>query len=74
MPHDRNGKLLRDGDEVVLNGIIRSIQTGDEYCNAQVALAPMPPYTEPYIITINTRQTELVEHADVPGSPALIDA
>ena len=74
MPHDRNGKLLRDGDEVVLKGIIKSIQAFEEYCNAQVMLVPMPPYTDPYVITINTRQTELVEHADVPGSPTLADA
>ena len=60
MPHDRNGQLLQNGDEVILRGKIQAIQPTDEYCNAQVALVPMPPYTEPYVITVNTKQTEKV--------------
>ena len=58
MPHDKNDQLLQDGDAVILRGTIRNIQPATEYCNAQVALDPMPPYTEPYVITVNTRQTE----------------
>ena len=74
MPHDRNGKLLRDGDEVVLKGIIKGIMAAAEYSNAYVEVAPMPPYTDPYIISINTRQTELVEHANVQAAPTVVDA
>ena len=42
MPHDRFGKLLKVGDEVVYRGVITSISEGSETCNLNVkAVAPV---------------------------------
>lgn len=65
MPHDRNGKLLEVGSDVVIRGRVTMLTTSDEYCNCDVELAPMPPYTTPYKIVLNTRQVELVPEGSV---------
>lgn len=57
MPHDRNGKLLQPGDKVMVPCVVESVQAGDEYCNVTLKTEhPMPPYTEPNSITLNTKQ------------------
>jgi hypothetical protein len=61
MPHDRKGNILKEGDIVSIPARITSIQPGEEYCNVTLAtIEPMPPYTDPYSITLNTRQVDLV--------------
>lgn len=62
MPHDKNGKLLSVGDKVIITGKIKEIHNTEEYCNCSVAVDPMPPYTDPYILSaLNTKQVEKVE-------------
>jgi hypothetical protein len=62
MPHDVKGRLLKLGDEVVIRGKITQLQTGEEFCNVSVEIAPMPPYTERSTLSaLNTKQCELVE-------------
>jgi hypothetical protein len=56
MPHDKNGTLLKEGDVVTITGRVKALQPGTEYCNASVELDPMPPYTTPYTLTLNTNQ------------------
>lgn len=61
MPHDSKGRLLAEGDEVVMRGKIVKIHQGEQYCNCDVDFLPMPPNTEPYRNSaINTRQLEKV--------------
>ena len=60
MPHDSKGNLLAEGDEIVIRAKVKSIQQSEDYCNATVEAAPMPPYTEPFTITCNTKQLEKV--------------
>lgn len=62
MPHDRNGKLLKVGDVVNVPCRVTQLHEGTEHCNVQLeTLEPMPPYTEPYTLSLNTRQTELAQ-------------
>lgn len=60
MPHDKNGKLLNDGDRVFVPAIVRQVHVGDEYCNVTLeteeAMHPSPSKTT---ITLNTRQVIL---------------
>lgn len=57
MPHDANGQLLEVGDLVNVPCKVKSVQAGDEYCNVSLeTVHPMPPYTEPNTITLNTQQ------------------
>lgn len=61
MPHDKHGKLIEVGDEVVLRGKVTQVSAGEEYCNVTIETAPMFPHTELGIMSaINTRQLELV--------------
>ena len=62
MPHDKNGNVLKEGDRVDVPCIVKSITPGDEYCNVNLeTLVPMPPYTVPSTIVLNTKQVEKVE-------------
>ena len=62
MPHDRNGKLLKAGDRVLIPAIVKSVSVQEDYCNVNlVTEIPMPPYTEGSGLTLNTKQVELVE-------------
>lgn len=70
MPHDRNGKLLAAGDEVVIRGRVKVVTESEHYCNCTIELAePMPtgdatpPRAGDCISAINTRQVEKVEPA-----------
>lgn len=62
MPHDRNNEPLKEGDIVHVPCIVKSVQIGEEYCNVSLeTIYPMPPYTTPNTLTLNTRQTVKVE-------------
>lgn len=61
MPHDKNGKLLREGDEVFLRCKVTQIQPSMEYCNLNlVTVEPMFPSTTPFTLTANAKQVELI--------------
>jgi hypothetical protein len=64
MPHDKNGKLLKAGDEVIVRCEVKTIHAGEEFCNLQVeTIEPMFPMNNRIGITLNTKQVELVEKA-----------
>ena len=67
MPHDKNGQALSEGDEIIIRGRVLKINPGEEYCNLDALIEPMPPYTEPYKLVLNTRQVEKVGRAEVSG-------
>lgn len=72
MPHDKNGTLLQEGDEVLVRATVRSlISTGDDYCNVTLdTVEPMYPGTEKTGISLNAKQVEKVTAAAVEEQPA----
>lgn len=59
MPHGKNGKELKEGDEVIVRMKITSIQTGNEYCNCTAeTVEPMYPGKDKTSINLNTKQVE----------------
>lgn len=36
MPHDRNGKEIRVGDEVLLRAKVTQVWAGEDYCNITI--------------------------------------
>lgn len=69
MPHDKNGKLVEVGDEVVIRGRVKGVNASELYCNATIELfEPMPTDTGPRagetISGINTKQVEVVKKHD----------
>ena len=57
MPHDANNELLVEGDRVTVEAIVKSVQAGTEFCNVTLeTVSPMPPYTTPSTLVLNTRQ------------------
>lgn len=65
MPHDKNGNLLREGDEVVLRCKVTTVQSHLEYCNLNLStIEPMFPGTTPTTIVVNAKQVELVRGVD----------
>ncbi|HWQ03415.1 MAG TPA: hypothetical protein VNL38_02950 [Candidatus Nitrosotenuis sp.] len=69
MPHDRKGNVLQEGDRVLIPARVKSVQAGEECCNVDLETEiPMPPYTGPTMIVLNTRQVEKVEEQEVAPS------
>lgn len=61
--HDRNGNPLKVGDKVNVPCIITACQSGDtEYCNVTLN-TEVPMDGRPYTLSLNAKQTELVESA-----------
>lgn len=59
MPHDKHGKQLHDGDEVIIRAVVKEVMTGDEYCNVNLETAEaMFPGDHKSTIVLNTRQVE----------------
>lgn len=74
MPHDKNGRVLTEGDLVNVPARVKRIHEGDEYCNVEIeTVEPMYPGDSKSNLTLNTKQVELVEKATVEtagGAPA----
>ena len=68
MPHDKNGNLLKEGDEVILRCKVISVYESETQCNVLVEAAERPD-GEGYIpqITGNSRFYE--KHEDVVITP-----
>jgi hypothetical protein len=65
VPHDKNGQLVQEGDRVNVPCIVDSVQPGTDYCNVTLhTVEPMPPYTGPNTITLNTRQIEKLANGE----------
>lgn len=59
MPHDKNGALLKEGDVVTIRATVRSISSGEEYCNVTLETTePMYPGDYKSGITLNAKQVE----------------
>jgi hypothetical protein len=57
MPHDAKNEIVKEGDIVYVPCIVKAVHTSEEYCNVSLeTIHPMPPYTVPSSITLNTRQ------------------
>lgn len=61
MPHDAKGELLKVGDEVIIRAKVTAINSSPDFCNCDLDTAiPMPPYTTPSKLILNTKQVEKV--------------
>lgn len=59
MPHDIDDNELQVGDVVLVECVVESVQPGAEYCNVTLKTTrPMPPYTNPTTIVLNTKQVK----------------
>jgi hypothetical protein len=68
MPHDKNGKLLKVGDTVNVPCIVKSVSSGEEYCNVTLeTVEPMYPSDRKDSITLNAKQVEKVETPEAEG-------
>lgn len=76
MPHDVNGKPLREGDEVLVRCRVKNLYRQEGFAYACIeTLVPMPVLDgtmAPSLITLNAGQIELVAHAPAEpgGTPA----
>lgn len=64
--HDKNGKPIKVGDKVVVEGVITSANGGDEYCNVTLGIGhdqEHGPHNVRGSLTLNAKQVELVESA-----------
>jgi len=60
MPHDINGTLLEEGDNVVIEATITSINQGEEYCNVTMETDEvMFPSENKTTIVLNAKQVTL---------------
>lgn len=66
--HDRNGTELKVGDRVALEGIIRELQPGDDYCNVVIqSTSYVMPNTDRFDRhTFNTHELYLVNRLVLP--------
>jgi hypothetical protein len=64
MPHDKNGVLIEEGDLVNIRARVKTVTTGEEYCNVTLeTVEPMFPGTDKNSIVLNAKQVELVGKA-----------
>lgn len=65
--HDRNGKPIKVGDRVQLQGEITSTSASDEFCNVTVKITEKGqdhgPFNVQGTVVLNARQTELIEES-----------
>jgi hypothetical protein len=64
MPHDKFGRKIEPGDEVLIRFKVNRISDCEEYCNLGLtSIETMPPYENSFIelSAVNARQTEKVE-------------
>jgi hypothetical protein len=65
MPHDKFGRVINVGDEVIVRFKVEQVSTGEEYCNVQIkSIETMPPYPDSFIVlsAVNTKQCEKVDN------------
>jgi hypothetical protein len=56
--HDANGKSLKTGDKVWIEGVISDCQAQPDYCNCTVKnVEPLPVGQVTFCVTVNTKQT-----------------
>lgn len=65
MPHDKNGKLIQNGDTVTLTGVCENVCPGEEYCNVTVRSPYTPPKQMGFCVTLCTQEVEKVDSVPV---------
>jgi hypothetical protein len=57
MPHDMDGAELKAGDRVLVECVVKTLSTGEDYCNANLETAvPMQPEGAPVALVVNAKQ------------------
>lgn len=71
MPHDKHGKVIEVGDEVVIRAKVKQVWPGAETCNLQVETTEkmLPAHDTGSSITLNANQVEKVENAELSADP-----
>lgn len=62
--HDKNGKPIKQGDKVIVEAVIAETYATEDFCNVQLKIGyDKEPGADNVqsILTINSRQTELIE-------------
>jgi hypothetical protein len=64
MPHDIDGKLIEVGDRVVMAFVVKSVSTGEEYCNLGLESVERlwPGEHTTYLGEVNAKQVRRVDH------------
>lgn len=67
MPHDKNGRELKEGDIVNMQFKVREVSQLENYCNCSLeSVLPLYPGNGSTVLSgVNTRQVELFESAVV---------
>lgn len=61
MPHDKHGTALMVGDTVMVPCRVKAIHLTEDYCNVDLETKlNMPPGNTPTQLTLNSRQTIMV--------------
>jgi hypothetical protein len=65
--HDKNGKPLKVGDRVTVEGEITSTSASEDYCNVTLKIGEKGQEHGPHNVTgtlvVNAKQTELIEES-----------
>ncbi len=62
MPHDVNGKMLKEGDVVMIPAKVKTVNPGDDFCNLTVeSIHGRKPDGTKETMTLNAAVVELVE-------------
>jgi hypothetical protein len=66
MPHDKFGKVVEVGQEVIVRFRVTGVSQTEEYCNCNIeSIEGMPPTgAKTSLGAINTKQVEVVKAAD----------
>ncbi|MDR3634378.1 MAG: hypothetical protein P4L84_11285 [Isosphaeraceae bacterium] len=67
MAHDRNGKPLKNGDEVILRGTVEITSTSVDFCNVLVRVPHPTDPNQNLSASGNSRCCELVETEPADG-------
>lgn len=62
MPHDKNGKALKAGDEVIIRAVVDSVSQGENDCN--VSLQVHSPAEYQPLVSTNSKACELAADID----------
>lgn len=68
MPHDKNNRLLKVGDIVMVPAIVRDLSPCEDYCNVTVVNGEnLPKGQVEFCVTLNSKQVEKAGNFDHEG-------
>lgn len=62
--HDKNGKPIKQGDKVIVQGIIEQTNASETWCNVTIGIGKdqeNSEYNVHGVVTLNAKQVELIE-------------